>query len=197
MWRSLSLRRRKPRDPYEDFYLNARPADPQNLVVNRIRQAPEGSVFAVKAETHTPEVMANHVNELGRFFGADAVHIAAADSLDLTQIDAPAADGSKPPGGFPFAVFMLFRAEHDPRESPGIGGQVSALKGAFATFQVSAIIREFGFHATRVALSDPDSAAAAAGIGSLDGSGRLKTARFGTKLHIADVIFTDLPVKPD
>jgi hypothetical protein len=196
MWRSL-WPRRKTEDPYEDFFLNAQPADPRNLIVNRIREAPEGSVFAVKADTHTPEVMARHVKELGRFFGADAVHIVAAASLDLTQSRPTAGDDASPAEGLPFAVLLLFRAEHDPRESPGIGGHVAGLRGAFATFQVSAIIREFGFHATRLSLAEPDRVAASVGLGSLDGSGRLKTASLGTKLHVADVILTDLPVTPD
>jgi hypothetical protein len=190
----LRFRRKRTSDPYEDFYLNAEVADPRNLIVNRIRQAPEGSVFAIKSDTHTPEVMAAHVKELGRFFGAEAVHIAATADLHLEQA-IPGEDGA--PLDLPFAVIMLFRADHDFRESPGIGGHVGALKGAFATFQVSAIIREFGFRATRVSLPDPDRAASSLGLGKLDGSGRLKTARLGTKLHIADVILTDLPIKPD
>jgi hypothetical protein len=196
IWRALRSRR-KSGDPYEDFFLNAKPADPRNLIVNRIRQAPEGSVFAVKADTHTPEVMARHVKELGRFFGADIVHIAETRRVELTPSGSAAHDYESDPVGLPLAVLMLFRAEHDPREFPGIGGHVAALKGAHATFQVSAIIREFGFHATRVALSDPDGTVAALGLGSLDGSGRLKTKGLGARPHIADVILTDLPVKPD
>jgi hypothetical protein len=35
------------------------------------------------------------------------------------------------------------------------------------------------------------------GIGTLDARGRLTTKRFGTKVHIADVILTDLPVAVD
>ena len=197
MLRSLWLRRRKGEDPYEDFFLNAQPADPRNLIVNRIREAVEGSVFAVKAETHTPEVMARHVKELGRFFGAEAVHIAASGSLDPDQRGTGKTHDDSGQRDLPFAVIMLFRAEHDPRESPGIGGHVGSLKAAFATFQVSAIIREFGFQAIRLALAEPDNVAASVGLGSLDRSGRLKTARLGTKLHVADVILTDLPVKPD
>jgi hypothetical protein len=197
MLRSLWPRRRKPVDPYEDFFLNAQPADPRNLIVNRIRQAPEGSVFAVKAETHTPEVMARHVKELGRFFGAEVVHIAASESLELAGARPSRTQADSGQTDLPFAVIMLFPAEHDPRKSPGIGGHVGALRGAFATFQVSAIIREFGFRATRLSLAEPDKVAASFSLGSLDRSGRLETAKLGTKLHIADVILTDLPVKPD
>ncbi len=92
----------------------------------------------------------------------------------------------------PFAVFCLFEADHDPREAPGIGGHVAALKGAFATFQISAIIREYGFRATRCT-EDVDSLAARAGLGNLEGA-RLRMPRFGTKVHVADVILTDLPL---
>jgi hypothetical protein len=190
---SLWSRIHPPADPYEDFYLNAVPADPRNLVVNRIRSAPEGSVFAVKAETHTPEVMSAHVKELGRFFGADLVHIAGTAGLDVAATETEAEEGRE----LPFAVFCLFRAEHDPREAPGIGGHAAALEGAFATFQIGAIIREFGFHATRLVQADADKLAAAAGLGTLDESGRLSTPRFGRKVHVADVILTDLPVAPD
>jgi hypothetical protein len=180
MLSSLWSRIRPQADPYEEFYLRAAPADPRNLAVNRIRDAQEGSVFAVKTETHTPEVMAAHIKELGRFFGADLTAIVSAETLGLKE---PV---------MPFAVFCLIRADHDPREAPGIGGHTAALKGAFATFQMSAIIREFGFRATRQS-EDLDALAARAGLGTLVG-GRLRTPQFGTKVHVADVILTDLPV---
>jgi hypothetical protein len=190
----LPWSRARIEDPYEDFFLNADPADRRNVVVDRIRGAPEGGVFAIRADTHTPEVMSNHIKELGRFFGADIVRIAATEGLELKG-------GQSTEGtvveGLPFAVFMLFRADHDPRESKGIGGHAGALKGAFATYQVSAIIREFGFRATRFQAADPDSLATAAGLGSLDRRGRLKAAGLGTRLHIADVILTELPIAPD
>ncbi len=78
---------RRIKDPYEAFFLEAPPADPRNLMVNRIQAAPDGSVFAVKAETHTPEVMSGQIKDLGRFFGAEVVHVAATRGLDLRQRD--------------------------------------------------------------------------------------------------------------
>ena len=196
MLRSFWSHLRQRPDPYEAFYLNAAPADPRNLIVNRIRQAPDGSVFAVKAETHTPEIMASHVKELGRFFGADLVHITGTEGLGIDPGGSEAVEDGNAGANLPFAVFCLFRAAYDPRESPGIGGHVAALKGAFATFQLSAIIREFGFRAKRLA-GEADSMAAAAGLGTLDEGERLNTPRFGTKVHVADVILTDLPVALD
>ena len=179
-------------DPYEDFYRNAAPRDPRNLIVNRLREAPDGGVFAVKAETHTPEVMASHVKEMGRFFGADLTCIVKTDGLGIV------ADGEEEAlSHLPFAVLMLFRSEFDSRDAPGIGGNAVALAGAHATFQVAAIIREYGYEARRVVPADRDGVAARAGLGSLDDRGRLKTRQFGTKQHVADIILTDLPVAVD
>jgi hypothetical protein len=186
--RSLWPWRNKAEAAYEQFYRRATPADPRNLIVNRIREAPEGSVFAVKAETHTPLVMASHIKELGHFFGADLVRI-----VELAGVQSPE-DGSSL--DLPYAIVCGFRAEHDPRDAPGIGGHAAALKGAFATFQISAIIREFGFRATRQSGRNPEVLAAAAGIGSLK-DGRLIVPGFGSKVHIADLILTDLPLQPD
>ena len=195
MLRSLWSRIRPAKDPYEEFYVNVAPADPRNLIVDRIRGAPDGSVFAVKAETHTPEIMASHVKELGRFFGADLVHIAEARGLGLGGGEV--AGEGEDQDELPFAVFCLFRSEHDTRAAAGIGGQVAALKGAFATFQLSAVVREYGFQARRTFHAALDEAAAKAGLGTLDGRGRLITPGFGVKVHIADVILTDLPVAVD
>jgi hypothetical protein len=187
--RSLLPRRSKAEAAYEQFYRQATPADPRNLIVNRIREAPEGSVFAVKAETHTPSVMASHIKELGRFFGAGLVRI--------VEIDGAQGNADEAWVELPFAIVCCFRAEHDPRDAPGIGGHAAALKGAFATFQVSAIIREFSFRATRQSNLDSEQLAAAARIGSLNKDGRLVVPGFGSKVHIADLILTDLPLQPD
>lgn len=188
----------KRKDPYEDFYLNARTNDPRNEIDRRIREAAEGSVFAVRAETHTPEIMAQHIRDLGRFFGADLVRIVNATPLHSLLDGATTPEGEKvDPRELPYAVFVCFRAEHDAREHPGAGGRAVAMRGAFATFQMASIVREFGFRATRVSLADVDRAAVAAGIGKLSASGRLDAPGFGTKIHVADVIFTDLPVAPE
>jgi hypothetical protein len=194
---ALWSRIRPQKDPYEEFYLNATPKDPRNRIDERIRGAPDGSVFAVKAETHTPEVMADHVRQLGKFFGVDAVHIVRTEGLG---IESAASAGDRAAGeekALPYAIFCLLRAEHDARDAPGIGGHAVALKAAFATFQIAAIIREFGFEAHRLVRDDRDAIAARAGIGTLDARGRLTTRRFGAKVHVADVILTDLPVAVD
>lgn len=184
-------------DPFEDFYLHAPPADERNLVVNRIRQSPDGSVYPLKAETHSPAVMSQHIKDLGSFFGVDRTHIADAGRLGRLVAGEDRPTDAEAAAGLPFAVFCLFRAEHHPREAPGIGGHAASLKGAFATFQIAAIIREMGFNAVRMIEVDAERAAAETGIGSLNDSGRFQMRPFGTKVHVADVILTDLPLEAD
>ncbi len=103
---SIWRRRKREADPYAEFYLHSKAADPRNLIVNRIREAPEGSVFGVKEDTHTPEVMSEHIKELGRFFGADLVHIASTKGLALGP--------EREAEALPFAIVCGFRSQHDP-----------------------------------------------------------------------------------
>jgi epoxyqueuosine reductase QueG len=70
------------------------------------------------------------------------------------------------------------------------------MKGLFATFTLGAYIREMGYMAD-ASEADRERLAVAAGLGTLDASGRLTTRQFGRNVHIADVMLTDLPLQPD
>ena len=171
-------------DPYWNFFINTPPADLANTVTEMIRNAPEGNVFPTKAELHTPEITSSHVKGMAEYFGADLVGIAKLASND---------------GGeqFPFAVICAVRADYDPRVAPGIGGQVPAQNGLFISFVLSAWIRELGFRATAAPDPNAERLAAAAGLGSLGADGRLITPKYGTRVHVANVIRTDLPLAAD
>src|SRR4051794_37139810 len=173
-------------DPYWEFFLRTPPGDRRNAVTDLMREAPEGMVNAVHAELHTPEITTGHVKELATFLGADLVGIARLD-------EEVAADGER----YPFAVVCAVRAEHDPREAPGIGGQVPVQNGLYVTFGLGAGIREWGYRATGPSGAEGGGLAARAGRGTLDAGGRLVTPRFGTRVHVADVIHTDLPLAAD
>lgn len=177
-------------DPHRTFYLSEPVADPRNDIVARIRGAKEGAVYPVQVDTHTPAVMSAHVKELARFFRAD---LCAIVRVEGTYAVADSGEGEP----HPYGIVCVFQAEHAGWELPGIGAQTGALKGAFATFNLAAIIREWGFRATRAQHVDGARLAAAAGLGSLDRGGRLVTPQFGAKVHVADVILTDLPVQPE
>ena len=180
-WLKVPWRRADPRshDPYWDFFINTPPADRANTVLEVIRQAPEGNVFPTRADLHSPEVTASHVKEMALYLGADLVGI--------TRLDADDA-------GHPFAVVCAVRADHDPREAPGIGGQVPVQNGLFVTFVLSAWIRELGYRASTTTSLDGARLAVAAKLGTLDPTGKLVTAEYGTRVHVADVIRTDLPL---
>jgi len=182
-WLKIPWRRAQARhhDPYWDFFINTPPADRANSVLDVIRKAPEGNVFPTKADLHTPEVTTSHVKEMARYLGADFVGITTLENDDA---------------GHPFAIVCAVRADDDPREAPGIGGQVPVQNGLFVTFVLAAWIRELGFRATMAMSPDAPRLAAAAKLGTLDRTGKLVTAEYGTRVHVADVIRTDLPLVP-
>jgi hypothetical protein len=182
-------------DPYWDFFINTPPADLANTVTEMIRSAPEGNVFPTKAELHTPDITSSHVKELATYLGTDLVGIAR-----LTPpYPLPRGGEDKGEGDnvYPFAVICAVQADYDPRKAQGIGGQVPVQKGLFITFVLSAWIRELGFRATAVLDPNAEQLAAAAGLGKLNEDGRLITPQYGTRIHVAHVIRTDLPLAPD
>ena len=176
-------------DPYWDFFINTPPVDLANTVTEMIRSAPDGNVFPTKAELHTPEITSSHVKELARYLGTDLIGIAQLDPTASGKADAKEI--------YPFAVICAVQADYDPRQAPGIGGQVPVQKGLFITFVLSAWIRELGFRATAALDPDAERLAVAAGLGTLNSEGRLVTPQLGTRVHVANVIRTDLPLAPD
>ena len=171
-------------DSYWDFFINTPPADLVNTVTEMIRNAPAGSVFPTKTELHTPEITSSHVKGMAEYFGAELVGIAKLDPKDN-------------PEGLSFAVVCAVHADYDPRVAPGIGGQVPVQNGLFISFVLSSWIRELGFRATAAPDPDAEKLAAAAGLGKLNKEGRLVTPQFGTNVHVANVIRTDLPLAAD
>jgi hypothetical protein len=173
-------------DPYWDVFLNRAPADLQNVVPHLIRQMPDGAINPVPEEIHSPEINASHIKELARFLGADLVGIARLES-------AAPEDGES----YPFAIVCAVRAEHDPRDTPGFAGLVPDENGLYVSFVLSAYIRELGYRATARGGTDAERLAIQAGLGTLNAAGRLVTPQYGTRVHLADLIRTDLPLVAD
>jgi hypothetical protein len=180
-------------DPYWDFFIKTPAADLANTVTEMIRNAPEGNVFPTKAELHTPEITSSHVKGMAQYFGAELVGITKLSSNENLQ----GVDMAEGDAAYPFAIICAVHADYDPRKAPGIGGQVPVQNGLFISFVLSAWIRELGFHAAAAPDPDAEKLAAAAGLGTLNQEGRLVTPQFGAKVHIANVIRTDLPMAPD
>jgi hypothetical protein len=173
-------------DPFWDFFVNTPPADLTNTVTELIRKAPAGNIFPTRAELHTPEITAEHTKGMARYFGAELIGIA---SLDPNANDNP--------DHYPFAVVCAVHADYDPRLAKGIGGQMPVQNGLFITFVLSAWIRELGFRAAAVQDGKGEALAAKAGLGTLNGQGRLVTRELGGKVYVADIVYTDLPLAAD
>ena len=181
-------------DPYWDFFINTAPADRTNTVTELMRNAPAGNLFPTKAELHTPEITASHVKGMAQYFGAELIGIAKLDDLSPRP---RAGEGKGEGNEYTFAVICAVHADYDPRTSPGIGGQMPVQNGLFITFVLSSWIRELGFRATIVRDADADALAAKAGLGTLNGQGRLVSRELGTAVYVADAIYTDLPLAAD
>ena len=176
-------------DPYWDDFINRPPNDVRNMITEIVAQAPEGNVFPTQSELHSPDVTAGHVKELTLYLGAQLVGIA-----DLGKQTPEIARG------YPYAIVTGVRAEYDPYTSSGPGGQAAAQAGQFVTFIVASWIREMGFRATMkidAPRAEREHLAVAAGLGALNGDGKLTAPKYGAKIHIADIIFTDLPMDAD
>jgi len=174
-------------DPYWETFVNKAPADPNGLVAEAIRRHPEGTVYPVKTDVHSPAIMSQHIKELAHFLGADLCGIAA--------LGAPGPEAGGSP--YPFAVVCGLYSKYDPAVAPGVGGQAAVLNGVYVTFNVAAWIRECGYRATREGDGSREELAERAGLARRDSAGRLIQSRRGAHLYIADVLFTDLPLAPD
>lgn len=181
-------------DPFWEFFINTPPADLTNTVTELIRNAPAGNIFPNKAELHTPEITSSHVKGMAQYFGTELIGVAKLDDLSPR----PLAASDKGEGNeFPFAILCAVHADYDPRQAKGIGGQMPVQNGLFITFVLSAWIRELGFRAVVARDANVDALAAKAGLGTLNGSGRLVTREFGAGVYVADAIYTDLPLAAD
>ena len=196
-WRG---KRSRDDDPYWDFFINTPPADLANTVTDLIRNAPQGNIFPTKADIHTPAIMSDHVKGMARYIGADLVGIVKSNAPGAFRDTHGSVGGAHKRDGsddFPFAVICAVRAEYDPRRAPGIGGQVPAQNGLFITFVLGAWIRELGFRATAVEAADAEALAVRVGLGKLNSERRLISGDFGTQIHVAPVVYTDLPLLAD
>ena len=192
-------------DPFWDFFINTAPADLTNTVTELMRNAPAGNIFPTKAELHTPEITSIHVKGMAQYFGAELIGIAKLPQLPLTETPPPLAGEGRGEGNrknneandFPFAIICAVHADYDPRTAKGIGGQMPVQNGLFITFVLSSWIRELGFRATVVRDANSDALAAQAGLGTLNGQGKLVTREFAAAVYVADAIYTDLPLAAD
>jgi hypothetical protein len=173
-------------DPYWNFFLNQAPGDAKNVTVEMIRNAREGAVNPVKTELHSPEVTSGHIKELAAYLGAVSCGV-----VDLTR------EPEEVSKGYRFGVLCVVPADADPRAHAGIGGMAAVQRGLYVTFIVAAYIRECGIRATASPEPAADRLAVRAGLGKLNQAGRFVAPKRGTRVYVADLIRTDMPLAAD
>jgi hypothetical protein len=133
--------------------------------------------------------MSRQIKELGQWFGADLVGIAA-----LQPAHVRAGGSSATP--YPFVVVCAIATDYNPKEAQGLGGQVAVQNGAVVNHHLRNYMRELGYRAS-IGGADPIAVATTAGLGQLDGDGRFVTKLRAAHIQVADAILTDLPLAPD
>jgi hypothetical protein len=176
-------------DPLWEHFIYRAPADPKNNLTAALQGAPEGRIYPVKTEVSDPDTMSRQIKELGRWFGADLVGIAA---LQPSYMQA----GGQSDAQYPFAIVCAIASDYDPREAKGLGGQLAVQNGAVVNHHLRNYIRELGYRASSGG-ADPVAIATAAGLGQLDRHGRFVASIRSAHIHVADPVLTDLPLAPD
>jgi hypothetical protein len=177
------------RDPLWDHFINRAPADPKNNLTPALQGAPEGRIYPVKTEVSDPHTMSRQIKELGQWFGASQVGIAALQPAHLSP-------GSESDTPYPFALVCTIASDYDPGEAKGLGGQLAVQNGALVNHHLRNYIRELGYRAS-IGGADPIAVATTAGLGTVDSGGHFITSIRSAHIHVADAILTDLPLAPD
>jgi epoxyqueuosine reductase len=194
----------RTKDPLWEHFIYRAPADPKNNLTATLQGAPEGRIYPVKTEVSDPHTMSRQIKELAQWFGADLAGIAVLQQAHMQpggQFDTggSAEETERPESSahqYPFAIVCTMATDYDPQEAKGLGGQLAVQNGAVVNHHLRNYIRELGYRAS-IGGTDPIAVAVAAGLGTLDRSGRLVTITRGAHIHVADAILTDLPLAPD
>jgi hypothetical protein len=173
-------------DPYWQFFLSELPGDRRNSTIDMIRRAPEGAINPVKTELHSPEITSGHIKEFANYLLAISCGI-----VDLSKQPEDIAQGYR------YGVLCVVPSEVDTRTYEGIGGQAGVQRSLYVTFVIAAYIRELGIRATAKPEPAAERLAAVAGLGTLNEAGRLVVPKYGTRVHVSDLIRTDIPLAAD
>ena len=192
------LRGKHTGDPYWEAFIN-RPMVAPNGITSSLLEAPAGKIFPVKTDIPSPAIMARDLMELATFLGAASMGVTQTDAAILAPTADDSADASVAPeqlaSDYPHVIVCTVAAESDPAVALGHGGQFPIQQLESVLFTVAAYVRELGYRAVICGIDSP-AAAVAAGLGSLDGSGRLTTKEHGSQVYVGRGLLTDIPLVP-
>jgi hypothetical protein len=154
-----------------------------------LNDAPEGRVNPVVSEVHSPEVMTEHLQVLGRSLGADLVVVLPLDDGANRKVQDTFSSEVR---AHAHAVVAAVEAHHDVDAAPGLGGQFPLIKAQMLDFVLAAYIRELGYPATVQYFSNQGVGATLLGALSSTAGHALRSLR--PYAVVAGILLTDLPL---
>ncbi|HET9321071.1 MAG TPA: reductive dehalogenase domain-containing protein [Bryobacteraceae bacterium] len=201
-------------DPLGRMASDRHAADNRNVVNAVVAKAAKGGVNPRKTSVDDPKVMSDHIKRVAKFIGFDVVGIANVHPSFVYKGGRYQPDGSMTEGSdkdptdpevvakqFPYAVVACVAWDYDMgrahRHRIGDAAYHFSQQEAHILYQTLAgYIRELGYHVAMGA-GIPMPLAVAAGIGEMGRNGMVITEKFGSRIHMPDVILTDMPLVAD
>jgi hypothetical protein len=192
-------------DPYWNDFVNRPIVDQRNMVLDMIKRAPGGGIWATKMDVHDQDAMTGHMTQLAQFWGADLCGIIRTDP-ELIEPDHPShehPEGTETLDGIegsqalaadlPYCIVVVFKRDF-PESAQGMAGRFAEQRLAVCNFNLRSYIREVGYNSEFATPKSGAKIAAKAGLGNVDGRGRLITKSYGDRVITGDVILTDMPM---
>jgi len=199
-------------DPLARVAFERHAADKNNVIRTTLMKAPKGQISPERVPVDDPAAMTRHIKRVARHLGADVIRIARShpsfmyggnptDGLTTMGGDRPDGTPEDLVRRFPFVIvaskawdYKLMQAH---RHHIGDAAYDFTLeRGNLLHSSIAGYVQDLGYHVLRGAMN-PQAAALAAGAGELGRNGLIISEKFGPRIHLTDVIMTDLPLLPD
>ena len=175
------------------------------MALDIITESPGGGIWANKMDVHDLAAMSGHIGELAAFWGAalcgitateaDAIEAEHPSQVRADEAEAGALDAQALAQAYPYTIVCALKRDYG-ETAQGMGGRFGEQKLAVVNFNLRSYIREVGYGAVFAHPVAANRLAVAAGLGSVDRKGHFSARSLGAKVILADVVLTNLPLKP-
>jgi reductive dehalogenase len=192
---------------------SSRARDQRNVFTTLLRGSKGGQNNPEKTPVPDPAAMTRHIKRVAHTFGADIVGVgrvhpsflygsgALHEVGFLTSRDDSTMSQEELCEKYPYVIVTPVAWDYDLAQAHRhhIGDaayEVTLMNLGLVLTQLEGYIRELGYTVIRGKVN-PQAAALAAGVGELGRNGLIISEKFGARIHLNDVILTDLPLVPD
>jgi ferredoxin len=206
-WRNNTI----SKDPLARVAYDTHAADPNNHINTFLRKGKPGAINPDRLAVDDPRAMSRHIKKVAREFGADVVgigdshpsflfagnYIDSGSGVGDALVDTPERLAKR----LPHVIVAVCAWDYDLIQAHRhhIGDAAydfTLLETSMVFSALEGYIREMGYTAIRNAVN-PQAAALASGVGELGRNGMIITEKYGSRVHMYDVILTDLPLAAD